>query len=94
MKCLKYIYKDRHLFITRWFRFIRGIFSFDLSESQQKKVKDFTNPFPVREISLLYNRPYAKLRLIETLSKEIQQLIRPVLSTNGIDKDEMNVLPI
>jgi LysR family hydrogen peroxide-inducible transcriptional activator len=73
---------------------IPELFFNDLSESQKKKVKDFTNPFPVREISLLYNRPYAKLRLIETLSKEIQQLIRPVLSTNGIDKDEMNVLAI
>jgi len=73
---------------------IPELFFNDLSESQQMKVKDFTNPFPVREISLLYNRPYAKLRLIETLSKEIQQLIRPTLSTNGVGKDEMNVLAI
>jgi LysR family hydrogen peroxide-inducible transcriptional activator len=73
---------------------IPELFYVDLSESKKSMVQDFTNPVPVREISLLYNRPYAKLRLIETLSTEIQQLIRPILSTNGIDKNEMNVLAI
>ena len=73
---------------------IPELFYTDLSESKKSMVQDFTNPIPVREISLLYNRPYAKLRLIETLSTEIQQLIRPILSTNGIDKNEMNVLAI
>lgn len=73
---------------------IPELFYADLSESKKSMVQDFTNPIPVREISLLYNRPYAKLRLIETLSTEIQQVIRPILSTNGIDKNEMDVLAI
>ena len=73
---------------------IPELFCTDLSESQQMKVQDFTSPFPVREISLLYNRPYAKSRLVETLSNEIKQLIRPILSTNEINTNEMNVLSI
>lgn len=61
----------------------------DLAIDKKMKVTDFISPFPVREISLIYTRPYAKHRLIEALKSEIILLIRPLLETAGLQNDDM-----
>ena len=40
-------------------------------------IRPISNPSPIREVSLVYSRNYAKKRLIELLSKEIQEAIKP-----------------
>lgn len=52
---------------------------------------DFVSPYPVREISLVFYRPYAKLRLIESLKKEIIDHIKPILETNNLKNSEMTI---
>ena len=60
-------------------------------DNQGKKVKvaDFNAPFPVREVSLIYNRPYAKLRLINALGQEVKQSVLPILQTSKLKNKEM-----
>ncbi len=45
--------------------------TFDLPENQQKYLKDFKDPKPVREISLITHRSFMKKKLIELLQDEI-----------------------
>jgi LysR family hydrogen peroxide-inducible transcriptional activator len=61
----------------------------DLSKERKANVTDFNAPYPVREISLVFHRPYAKLRLIEALIKEIKQTIPPILQTSKLKNNEM-----
>lgn len=43
----------------------------DIEDKHQKKVKHFTDPKPVREVSLVMHRSYLKRKLVEALHKEI-----------------------
>ena len=61
----------------------------DLSQEKKANVIDFNVPYPVREISLVFHRPYAKSRLIEALVKEIKQTISPILQTSKLKNSEM-----
>jgi LysR family hydrogen peroxide-inducible transcriptional activator len=68
---------------------IPELFYNDLSEERKKNIKDFSSPFPVREISIVFHRPYAKSRLIEALSQEIREIISPLLDTSNLKNSEM-----
>jgi len=61
----------------------------DLAKQKKSKVINFKSPYPVREVSLIYNRPYAKLRLIKALGEEIKQIILPILDTSTLKNKEM-----
>lgn len=61
----------------------------DLSMERKANVTDFNAPYPVREISLVFHRPYAKLRLIEALKNEIKQTIPPLLQTSKLKNNEL-----
>jgi LysR family hydrogen peroxide-inducible transcriptional activator len=63
----------------------------DLPGDKQKKAHAFKSPVPVREVSLVYYRPYAKQRVIRVLADFIQQTIRPELSTKTLKKTEQIV---
>lgn len=73
---------------------IPELYYLDLSNKKQKLVTDFVSPFPVREISLVFHRPYAKLRLIESLKNEIIDNIRPILATRNLKNSEMIIAKI
>ena len=68
---------------------IPELYYLDLPENKKALVKDFVSPFPVREISLVYYRPYAKLRLIKSLKYEIINTIKPILESNNLKNNEM-----
>lgn len=61
----------------------------DLPEDRKGKVSDFEAPFPVREISLVFHRPYAKLRLINALAFEIKRIIGPIVQTTSLNNYDM-----
>lgn len=73
---------------------IPELYYLDLEASKKEKVSDFNAPFPVREISLIYHRPYAKLRLINAFSEEIKSIIKPLLETNNIKNKDMKIAKI
>jgi LysR family transcriptional regulator, hydrogen peroxide-inducible genes activator len=60
----------------------------DLAEEKKTKVIQFTSPFPVREVSLIFYRPFAKHRIISMLTKEIKALITPMLESTKIKNTE------
>jgi len=68
---------------------IPELYFLDLPEHRRKTVKDFVKPFPVREVSMVYYRPYAKLRLIEAIATEVKQLICPILETSQIKNSDL-----
>jgi LysR family hydrogen peroxide-inducible transcriptional activator len=65
-----------------------------LSEEKKKKVRNFKSPIPVREVSMVYYRPFAKLRIINTLSKEISALIAQNLISGQFKKSELAIAKI
>ncbi len=52
-----------------------------LTEQRKKKIRQFTDPAPVREISLLTYRYYSKEKILEVLREEIQNAIKPHLTS-------------
>ena len=66
----------------------------DLPEERKKFTKDFIAPYPVREISLVYYRPFAKKRLINAIAEEIKQILKPQLETSRLKNNEMTIAKI
>jgi LysR family hydrogen peroxide-inducible transcriptional activator len=73
---------------------IPELYYLDLPLAKKEKVSDFKSPFPVREISLVYHRPFAKLRLINALSIEIRNIILPFLQTSKLKNKDMQIAEI
>lgn len=53
------------------FTLIPELATIDMSEEQYERTKKFANFVPLREVSLIYTRNFAKTRLLELLKKEI-----------------------
>jgi LysR family hydrogen peroxide-inducible transcriptional activator len=65
--------------------------TFDFSESRKQQLRSFKKPVPVREVSLVTYRHFAKKRLLEALKSEIVAAVRPLLHQQVKDQD---VIPI
>ncbi|MBT7610152.1 MAG: LysR family transcriptional regulator [Bacteriovoracaceae bacterium] len=52
-----------------------------LSIKDKKKVREFEEPCPIREVSLVHSRIFLKEKIIDALEKEILQKIPPELQT-------------
>lgn len=63
----------------------------DLNAEKKKNVNKFKPPFPVREVSLVFHRPFAKFRLIEAVAKEIKSKVLPALNAGKWNRKEMVV---
>lgn len=73
---------------------IPELYFLDMPLERKKNVRDFVSPFPVREVSIIYHRPYAKFRLIEAISKEIKTIIEPLLESSQLKNSEMMIAKI
>lgn len=73
---------------------IPELYSDFLSSDKRKKLLDFKAPFPVREVSLISYRPYAKLRIINKLSEDIISVVTPRLSTTEIANKDLYIVDI
>lgn len=56
----------------------------DLCETDKKQIRTFTEPEPVREISLVYNTNKLKIGIIEALYATITGIIRAMISFENI----------
>lgn len=65
-----------------------------MSADRQKRVSKFKSPIPVREISMVYYRPFAKQRIIGALISEISSLVQPHLNTSKHKKSELEIISI
>ncbi|MGY6650339.1 LysR substrate-binding domain-containing protein [Wenyingzhuangia sp. IMCC45574] len=58
--------------------------SLDLTKEDQKLIREFQNPYPAREVSLLYHKAGLKLQIINALKDEISNIIRGVIAFNDV----------
>ncbi|MDX1903012.1 MAG: LysR substrate-binding domain-containing protein [Thermonemataceae bacterium] len=65
-----------------------------LPQERKRKVSFFQTPIPVREVSLVYYRPYAKLRIVKMLQEEIKTHITSTLISAKYKKNELTILHI
>jgi LysR family hydrogen peroxide-inducible transcriptional activator len=73
---------------------IPELYYLSLSEEKKKRVSFFEMPLPVREVSLVYHRPYAKLHLIEALEHFITRQIGHLLISREVDTTELKITAI
>lgn len=65
-----------------------------LSSERKKQVSFFNAPIPVREMSIIYHRPYAKIRTIGALANIIHSTINKNLISNKYKKSELAITHI
>ncbi|MNU37628.1 Hydrogen peroxide-inducible protein activator [compost metagenome] len=63
-----------------------------MSPERQKKVKQFSCPVPVREVSLIYYRPYEKKYTLACLAKILTDLIPPQLFTAKYKNSDLKII--
>lgn len=56
----------------------------DLKEGDEKYLKEFENPAPAREVSLVYHKSQLKMQLIEALKSTIDGVIRGIISFSDV----------
>lgn len=56
----------------------------DLNEIDKSNLREFTNPPPAREVSLIYHKSQLKMQLIEALKKTIDGVIRGAISFSDV----------
>ena len=66
----------------------------DLPEEKKCRVKNFKAPYPVREVSLVYYRPYVKHKLIRLMHQEIKDIINPLLESRKLKNSELMIAKI
>lgn len=74
--------------------FIPELYFHTLAEDKKSKVRIFQLPIPVREVSLVYFRPFAKHRIIDALTTEIQALVSPHLISNTYKTKDLIIIQI
>ena len=65
-----------------------------LSEERKSKTRPFEKPMPVREISLVYYRPYARKRTLDLLSEEISTLLKGEVNTSEMKAKDLEIVGI
>lgn len=65
-----------------------------LSEEKKLKVKQFSLPIPVREVSMIYHRPYARLNSLQAVSGLIQAEINQNLISSSFAKKDLLIVEI
>jgi LysR family hydrogen peroxide-inducible transcriptional activator len=73
---------------------IPELYYHSLSNSKKRITKPFINPIPVREISLVRNRPYAKKRAVDRLAETIKTIVNPTLSTYKMKAKDLAIIGI
>lgn len=74
------------------FTLIPELYYKTMPEERKKFVVDFKSPYPVREVSLIHYKPFAKSRLIDMLTREIKALMKGHLSTEKMKNSEQIIL--
>lgn len=65
-----------------------------LSEDKKLKVRQFSLPIPVREVSMIYHRPYARLNSLQAVSGLIQAEINQNLISSSFAKKDLLIVEI
>ncbi len=58
--------------------------TFDLSSEDKKNIREFEDPKPAREVSLIFHKSQLKMQLIEALKSTIDSVIRGQIAFNDV----------
>jgi LysR family hydrogen peroxide-inducible transcriptional activator len=56
----------------------------DLNDVDKSHLREFTNPPPAREVSLIYHKSQLKMQMIEALKTTIDGIIRGAISFSDV----------
>lgn len=56
----------------------------DLNDADKKYLREFKDPIPAREVSMIYHKSQLKMHMIETLKNTIDSVIRGVIAFNDV----------
>lgn len=76
------------------FTLLPELYQKTLSTAKKKKIKHFSKPIPVREISLVYSRPYALKNSVIQLADLIRATIPQLLQTANHNAKDLSILGI
>ena len=65
-----------------------------MPEYRKAKTRHFEKPLPVREISIVHYRPYAKKKIIDVLAEKIRLLLKDHLSTSKYKAKDLSIIGI
>ncbi len=65
-----------------------------MSSQRKEKTRHFEKPIPVREVSLVYHRPFAKKKIIDALSTSIEGLVKKQLITHNYKAKDLSIIGI
>lgn len=65
-----------------------------LSEERRKKIRHFSSPIPVREVSLVFYRPFARHRLNQAIGDSIKGILEGELSTANYPASELVIAKV
>ena len=65
-----------------------------MTKTKQHRTKHFKHPLPVREISIITYRHFAKDKTIAYLTNLIKEKVGPLLSTTSLQNKNMEVIGI
>ncbi len=63
-----------------------------MPREKKLRTKHFELPYPVREISLVFHRPYVKRRSINIITEEIKEQVKTHLITTKLKPKDLNVI--
>ncbi|MCB0633572.1 MAG: hydrogen peroxide-inducible genes activator [Saprospiraceae bacterium] len=66
----------------------------NLTRERKQKIRQFRKPVPVREISLVYFRPFARFRIIQALTSDIIDLTKDELLSKNYQNRDMVIARI
>ena len=76
------------------FTLLPELYQQNLNNERKKKVKQFSKPLPVREVSIVYNRPYALQYSIKQLADFIRAIVPKQLQTSKLKAKDLTILGI
>lgn len=76
------------------FTLVPELYYLSLPKSKKAKVRYFEKPLPVREISIVHYRPFARLRIIQALAKLITETVSKELITHNMHAKDLDIIGI
>jgi len=71
---------------------IPDLFAKNLDSERKKKIRQISQPTPVREISLISAKPVIKKRILLTLAEHIKKIVLPLLQSNQLPNKELEII--
>jgi len=74
------------------FTLVPELYFKEMAPAKQQLTKSFQTPIPVREISLVSYRPFAKKQTVDFLSARMIELVKPHLSTGSYHNKDLDII--